>query len=471
MKDDKTRNFQITKGSDTAEVLMASQPYGLLSKTTATVSTALSSKVVSVSLARLEKVGLIQEQRTTKIEKNGRPERIYRVTSTGVAWLQSNGFEKAAVLAMSDPIDLAHRYCQMLVGVQSSAKVEVEKIIPLSDGRNIRFDVAVLLSKGILQFIEIEQRLDRNNITRAIEKFRALGELFNADASKKLFSSEILFVFNLSAASLPRTLNIWRDALALAFPWDAPLPFMPRYTAIDAFVYDPEFENTSHFPLIEKRKSDRQYPTEIRTDSELFSPTTAPSTKKLLIELKSIHDQPVNMPSHTADQFAGFCEIAMTIYRKSNSSGSPTRKYSAFPQESLQTLKQFLHLPQNSGLLQGLKEGVAGIIGKQSGLIVYRDAVTKLLWDVFLRYFGFGRGGPLDVYVKIPDMGDKASQIQIDVIITKSDSIALPWTSAEETYEDAISWMLTALVMYPVDLGLSSSLWSFPRKKSGELAN
>ena len=81
------------------------------------------------------------------------------------------------------------------------------------------------------------------------------------------------------------------------------------------------------------------------------------------------------------------------------------------------------------------------------------------MWDVFLRYFGFGRGGPLNVYVKIPELGDKASQIQIDVIITKSDAITLPWTSTEETYEAAISWMLTSLVTYPVDLGLASSLW------------
>jgi len=85
--------------------------------------------------------------------------------------------------------------------------------------------------------------------------------------------------------------------------------------------------------------------------------------------LKSIQDQPVSLPFYKADQLAGFCEIALTIYRKSNIRNSPTRMYSAFPQESIQTLKQFLHLPQNLGLLQGLKEGVVGIISKQSGLI------------------------------------------------------------------------------------------------------
>jgi len=70
--------------------------------------------------------------------------------------------------------------------------------------------------------------------------------------------------------------------------------------------------------------------------------------------------------------------------------------------------------------------------------------------------------------VKIPDLGDKASQIQIDVIITNNDAIILPWTSKDETYEEAISWMLTALVMYPVDLGLSASLWKSQGRKSSE---
>src|SRR5258708_24012200 len=105
MKDDKTHSLLIAKGSDIAEVLMASQPYGLLSKTTATVSTTLSSKVVSMSLVRLEKKGMIQEQKTAKIEKNGRPEKVYRVTSNGVSWLQANRLEKAAFIPTSAPSD------------------------------------------------------------------------------------------------------------------------------------------------------------------------------------------------------------------------------------------------------------------------------------------------------------------------------------------------------------------------------
>lgn len=461
-------NTILDSQTDAAEVLKASQPYGLVSKSTAGIVTALSATTVTTSLVRLEKMGMIEEQETAKIEKKGRPEKIYRVTQNGVTWLQSNGFEAATVLAMSDPIDLAHRYCQALVGIQSNSKAEIEKIVPLSNGRNIRIDVAVPLSKGVIQFVEIEQKLDRSNILRAIEKFRALRELFNDETRRPLFSLDVLIVFNLKTASLPRTLNVWKDALARAFPSDTPLPFTPRFSTLDAFVYDPGFENMERFPLLEKGKSGGTFHLgENISDNGLFDPRLAPSTKQLLLEIQSFEEPTRIIASPMADQLAGFCEIAMAIYRRSMHNNSATRKYSAFPFESIQALKHFLHLPQNAGLLQALKEGVAWIEDRKSGLILYREAVTKLIWDVVLRYFGLGREGPLKVYVGIPDLGEKSSQIIIDVILNKSEDIRLPAPIMDETYENAISWLLTALIMYPVDIGLTSSLWksSMQRKK------
>jgi len=170
-------------------------------------------------------------------------------------------------------------------------------------------------------------------------------------------------------------------------------------------------------------------------------------------------------PPQNADQLIGLCEIALMIYRKSMGTQSPTRKYSAFPRESIQSLRHFLYLSQNSRLLQALQEGIIWIESRKSGLILYRDAVTKLIWDIFLRHFGFGRGGPLNVFVNIPDVGEKFSQITIDVILEKSKDVHLPWASVQESYEDAISWMLTALIVYPVELGLVSSFWVRTKNK------
>ena len=121
--------MELNAKSDLADVLRASQPYNMLSKTTAGVVTTLSHTIVSKSLSRLKKVGMIQEQKVAKIEKNGRPERIYRLTDAGAAWLRINGFASASVLPMSDPIDLAHRYCQALVGALTpfGTRVEIER--------------------------------------------------------------------------------------------------------------------------------------------------------------------------------------------------------------------------------------------------------------------------------------------------------------------------------------------------------
>jgi len=280
--------FDLDGKSDMATVLKTSQPYGLLSKTTVFALTALSNKIISTALVRLEKLGMIEERRTAKIEKKGRPEKIYCLTSDGATWLQVHGFKDAAILAMSDPIDLAHRYCQTLVGAQSNGNAEIEKVIPLSDGRNIRIDVVVRLSKGLMQFVEIEQRLERSNITRAIEKFRAVGGLFSGEAHAQAFNTEILFIFNLSVAVLPRTLNIWRDALAVAFPADDLHRFTVRYTTIDAFMYDAGFENLARFSVIEKRKRDKLQSIDGALGGEVFDPNLSPSTRQLLVEMQAI---------------------------------------------------------------------------------------------------------------------------------------------------------------------------------------
>ncbi len=448
-------------------VMKAAYP-GLVSKLTAGLSApTLSPQNITSSLTRLVRLGFLREQRVAKIEKMGRPEKVYRLTQAGVDWLHEHGLADAAAPTTSDPLELAHRYCQVLVGALTSdgTKVEFEKVFLLADGRNVRIDVVVPLSDGAMQFIEIEQRLERNNLARAMEKFERLGEFFRREAGRGVYRSDVLFIFNLSAAALPQTVRLWQEALGSMFPAGVVPPFTPRYTTIDAFVSNPAFTELERFPLIEKR--DGGVVQVSSSAGGALNYRAAPHTKQVLAMLDEIKLEPVKLPSHEAEQLAGFCEIAMNIYRRSMRKDSHTRKYSAFPHESVQTLRGFLHLPVNAGLLRELKEGYAWIESRKSGLILYRDAVTRLIWDVVMRHFGIGQGGPLKIFVGIPDLAEKASTIMIEVILEKSEELRLPWTSGDETYEDAISWMLTALFLYPVDLGLADSLWASPRRKGG----
>ena len=129
-------------------------------------------------------------------------------------------------------------------------------------------------------------------------------------------------------------------------------------------------------------------------------------------------------------------------------------------------LRDYLHMHENAMLLQSLKDGYSWIESRKSGLILYREAVTKLIWDVVLRYFGLGRVGPLNVFVGIPDLAEKSSQITIDVILDKKEDPRLQSSSDGVSYEEAISWMLTALIIYPMDLGLSFGFWEQSKRNS-----
>lgn len=468
----------LENNSDLALALKASRPYGLLGKTVVAFRADLSDKVASTSLTRLEKLGMIEEQQTARIERRGRPEKVYRVTQEGVDWLRENGFWNAAMLGTSDPIELAHRYCQELVGACApmGADVMIEFNHPLAMGRNIRFDVVMPLDSDEIQLIEIEQSLERNNIARAVEKFERLGEFFSNESIHDYYRSDVLFVFNLNAAALPKTLSVWGDALARAFPGDVPLPFTPRYAMLDAYVFNPSLSDMTRYPIIEKGRTGKTAGL-VAQGIGIPDYRNAPSTQEMLGSLQSILEEgetSVKLPAQDADQLFGLCEIAMTIYCRSMYVNSPALKYSAFPHESVMALRDFLHMPENHALFQNLKDGMAWLEGRKSGLMVYRDAATRLVRDVFLRHFGFGNGleigSALHVYVNVPDPGERFSEIKIEAHLSKEfEHLRKPGMVARtEEYEKALSWMLTALFSYPVDLGFSEDLWSFPKRTGGK---
>jgi len=462
----------LEKEGDLADALKASQPYGLLGKTVAAFVADLSDKVASTSLTRLEGLGMIEEVKTAKIERRGRPEKVYLVTQEGVDWLHENGFGDASMLGTSDPIELAHRYCQALAGatVPWGAKVRIEQVFQLTGGRNIRIDVVVALHQHRIQLIEIEQTLARNNIARAVEKFQRLGEFFRDASVLDYFRPDVLFVFNLSAAALPKTLSVWQDALGRAFPSDETLPFTPRYVLLDHFVYEPAYGDMTRYPAIERKRAGKAVGL-VEQGLTIPDYRLAPSTMKLLDRMNSIPKKPVPLPAQDPDQLFGLCEIARTIYSRSMYSNSPALKYAVFPHESVQALRDFLHLPENILLFESLKEGMAWLEGRRSGLMVYRDAATRLVRDVFLRHFGFGNGteigSALHVYVNVPDPAERFSEIRIEAHLGKEfDQLRKEgMTARKEDYEMALSWMLTALFIYPVDLGFSETLWGFPKRK------
>jgi hypothetical protein len=148
------------------------------------------------------------------------------------------------------------------------------------------------------------------------------------------------------------------------------------------------------------------------------------------------------------------------IYDGSHYKGGPVERESAYPATSIMLLYRFLHMHQNKQLLDQLQAGYKKVLFSQrQALPFFRDNMTRFYWDVFLRYFNFGRGGPLKLKVEVPSFGDCRSEIY--PVVTISDWEML---RGEEGYvqsgepvhaENSLTWVLEAMHLYALDLGLA----------------
>ncbi|MBA4318945.1 MAG: hypothetical protein C0412_11145 [Flavobacterium sp.] len=112
-----------------------------------------------------------------------------------------------------------------------------------------------------------------------------------------------------------------------------------------------------------------------------------------------------------------FFEICRLTFKASHYYESPVRYFAALPIESLDFLNNYLHEVQNKSLLEDLNQRLDWIWKHNTSVMVLRSEIASLVWDGFLQYHGFGRGGPLVVGVVFPDFDEIESELYIDVRI------------------------------------------------------
>jgi hypothetical protein len=136
-------------------------------------------------------------------------------------------------------------------------------------------------------------------------------------------------------------------------------------------------------------------------------------------------------------------------------------------------LYRILHMHQNKELLQQLQSGYKRVQQSQrQALNLFRDQLTRFYWDIFLRYFNFGRGGPLRVRVEVPSFDSSRSEIYPVANITDWEMLR-----GEEGYvqsgepshaEEALSWVMEAMHLYAFDLGLMYEKYHSRQYRKGE---
>lgn len=406
--------------------------------------------------------------------QRGRPYAAFVLTQEGAVLLAD---ESRKAPKLEDPVEAAHALMEMQVFIaayQQGRKSELEKVLPFSGLRNIRADV--LYENKIL--FEMEQQARLNDVPRISDKLERLCLFYNSPAGSGI-DPKVRILFAL-AGNDGKTFSVWQQVLGALKKKNGSIPFELYWKEIGAFMQNPEWESVHSFQPLEPAA---MFQPALPSAKESFIPQVAviPSiTRRMPAELSELNMVMGIMESEIGKlegEVKGnryqFFQMIEVIYDGSHYKGGPVDRESAYPATSIMLLYKFLHMHQNKALLEQLQAGYKKVLFSQrQALPFFRDNMTRFYWDVFLRYFNFGRGGSLKVKVEVPSFGDSRSEIY--PVVTISDWEIL---RGEEGYvpsgepdhaEKALTWVLEAMHLYAFDLGLMREKYPSRQNRKGD---
>ena len=408
--------------------------------------------------------GLAPALRTINVTmpgQRGRPYAAFLLTEDGGAMLDENP-RKAPKL--DDPVEAAHALMEMQVFIaayQQGRKTELEKVLPFSGLRNIRADV--LYEDKIL--FEMEQQARLNDVPRISDKLERLCLFFNSPAGNEI-DQKVRILFALTGND-GKTIAVWQQVLGALKKKNGSIPFDFYWKEIGTFIQSPEWESVDSFQRLEPAA---MFQPELQSARETSIPQVAsvpniaqrmPADMSELNMVMGIMESEIGkLEGEVKENRYQFFQMMEVIYDGSHYKGGPVERESAYPATSIMLLYRFLHMHQNKPFLEQLQAGYKKVLFSQrQALPFFRDNMTRFYWDVFLRYFNFGRGGSLKIKVEVPSFGDSRSEIY--PVVTISDWEMLRgeegYVPVGEPYhaEKALTWVMEAMHLYAFDLGLA----------------
>ena len=433
-------------------------PYGIGTVNTIMKASGLSQKQARTGLAKLRKlemVALLDSAGRIEIAREGRPEKPYLFSYYSETILRPLGFDDVKSLSLDGPLDVSHRLCMALSGCHAIDTPEIEKVYPYGNRNSVRVDLSVpLLGTPRRRIVEIEQALEGNN------KDRAVAKLFGLDAAiyehSNELDDEVLFIFNLTDEELAQTIKVWRNALRDTDTLEITI----SYTTLRRFLQEPYFDAIEDFPILT--------PSEGRNHKSIVLENLAPAQLELKrlpleayaemqtddVEISRLEPKRAFQREWEKQRLTRFFSSMMNIYLGDFDRDGATKMYGRHPSTSIARLRRFLHLPKHLPMLRRMQETFKEVRKRQSGVTMYQDAISKFVWDTFLSWFDFGRGGPLTIYIIVPEVGGKDSDIGFDIHLNleKELNLSLPDESVK-----ALNWVLSAFLIHSKELGLISN--------------
>ena len=404
--------------------------------------------------------------------QRGRPKKLYLLTDEGAAVLKEiGGYQHLSAPKMTDGIEFTAAFSAMeiySIAISQGYKVKIEE--PLYIGgtkKNVRADILINLD-GIENIFEIEQQENQGTLPRLVDKLGRIHNLFVLQTDKKI-CTDVRILFNLPKEDY-KTIQIWQRAIHEIKAVVGELSFNLYAILITDFLEKPTWRNLETFEKIQSKPS-----AELHEQNELIQGTEEQNKIPVIIdELRvamrvrdSIYKKQLlntkNSQNHLL-RVEAFFEICRLTYNASHHHDSAVNYYAALPTESLDFLNNYLHENQNKTLLEDLNQRLSWIRKHNTSVMVLRSGISSMVWDGFLQYHGFGRGGPLIVGVVFPGFDEIESELFIDVRIrgelekfmTSKGDYRTYYRYTKSLEEESLAWILNAILYYPNFLGLGS---------------
>ena len=405
----------------------------------------------------LEKNGVapLLERHTPKLFGiNGRPESVDILTDLGGGVLNEL-VESMTISApqIRDPWDLTHRYIILKVAekVQEEGLNSQMEHIFKNAVQEVRADLYLEINT-VQIVVEVEQKLLRRNIKRARDKFTNWAAYIREAGSGGVW--RIYLVLNVRKRELPTLIRYWREALAEARNDFGELPYDVYAITVNELLDSPSFTDVllNANLLDESNPEENDLPAvfigEEDWDEADKQEEALPDylTREQYLVFQDTLDELSEAPPDEA--LLALTELAGVIHTASYYKNSPSLKVAVFPWASIWLMRRYLEHPSMAAVKTELANALNKIHKRNPGMVMLRETVTSLLWDVLLFHHGLGRGGALRVIFQVPDFQDRSSDFRVEVRV--DDDLR----AAQTDDVKALSWFFTSIYLYRHHLGL-----------------
>jgi hypothetical protein len=401
--------------------------------------------------------------------KIGRCPKVYTLLEAGAAVLRYLGDRFSRPYQESNPIGISHDLCILdcyVFAWKSNKHIKLEERIYYADKEYILPDLLLQQESGKHILFEIEQSVKPNYLRRMSEGLEKRREFFESETGR-LYSPIIRMLVNVQPNSreLEITLSRWRQLIgSLAAKNRGKLAFKVFAMPLLSFMENPDWSDEPNddgwqdlsLPAANSTKM-------IVPQSSIPAGLLRRSDHENAIVLESLWDWFLEYGENQIAEYAmpdiHFLEVANIIFLASHQPVQRALCRAAFPHASLFLLNKYLNM--HPVLRQHLRSAIlrgGNAMRWNPTTILSRMQATI---DTFLNYHGWNNRELLVVSPTVSawnDIGPKDYGISVkisseEILLRESEGV-LPGREEVHNAEQALAWLLWALMAYSNRLGL-----------------